>query len=100
MIAQLIPVLDTLYSGMPNAPVAVIEEPDNDLRRRARAAWARLIYRVYEVDPLKCPRCDNEMRVIALIHDPGVIQRILKRLGLWDPEPMQRGPPQETDPAD
>jgi len=89
--------------GMPDAnekAAVEIEEPDPDLRRRARAAWARLIYRVYEVDPLKCPRCDHEMRVIALIHDPGVIQRILKHLGLWDPEPGARGPPPDADAPD
>ncbi len=62
-----------------------IAEPDTDLRRSARAGWAKLIYRVYEVDPLTCPRCDGAMRVITLIHDPLVIQQILKHLGLWDP---------------
>ncbi len=36
------------------------------------------------------------MQVITLIHDPQVIQRILKHLGLWAPEPVQRGPPEET----
>ena len=38
--------------------------------RFSPTAWAKLIYRVYEVDPLKCPRGDHQMRVIALIHDP------------------------------
>ena len=31
------------------------------------------------------------MRVIALIADPAVIERILSWLGLWDP-PQPRGP--------
>ncbi len=86
----------------PNAcdkPAHQITEPDTDLRRSARAAWAKLIYRVYEVDPLTCPKCDHEMRVIALIHDPSVVQRILEHLGLWDPEPVARDPPQGADPA-
>ena len=43
----------------------------------ARTAWVKRIYRVHEADPLKCRRCDNEKRVIALIHDLLVIQWIL-----------------------
>lgn len=37
---------------------------------RAKAAWARLIRKVYEADPLECPKCrsvkSGPMRVIAL----------------------------------
>ena len=50
---------------------------------RAKATWARLIRKVYEVDPLECPKCKGSMRVIALIEDAGVIRRILEHLGLW-----------------
>ncbi len=45
---------------------------------RAKAVWARLIRKVYETDPLKCPWCKGPMRVIALIEDSGVIRRILE----------------------
>ena len=31
-------------------------------RKRCTASWARLIHKVYEVDPLVCPRCGGEMR--------------------------------------
>jgi len=58
----------------------------------ARAAWARLIRKVYEVDPLECPRCKGPMRVIALIEDPGVIRRILDYLELWAPLATERSP--------
>ena len=44
---------------------------------RASSTWARLIKQVYEVDPLICPCCGSEMRVIALIHDPVEIKRIV-----------------------
>jgi len=33
---------------------------------------ARLIRKVYEADPLRCPKCDGPVRVIALIDDPHV----------------------------
>ena len=38
---------------------------------------------LWEVDPLTCPRCGSEMRIISLIQDPDVIRRILEHLGLW-----------------
>ena len=68
-----------------------------NLRLAANAAWARLIRKVYEVDPLECPKCKGPMRVIALIEDAGVIRRILEHLGLWAPLPTERSPP--VDPA-
>ncbi len=42
------------------------EEPATEFSARARAAWARLIRKVYEADPLECPNCNGPMRVIAL----------------------------------
>ena len=49
-----------------------------------RKNWARLIQKIYEVDPLICPKCASEMKVIAFIHDEDVIRKILKHLNLWD----------------
>jgi hypothetical protein len=60
---------------------------------RARAAWARLIRKVYEADPLECPKYKGPMRVIALIENPGVIRRILEHLGLWSPLATERSLP-------
>jgi gluconolactonase len=42
------------------------EEPASEFAARAKAAWARLIRKVYEADPLECPKCKGPMRVIAL----------------------------------
>ena len=62
-----------------------------------RRNWARLIQRVYEVSPLVCPRCKQEMRVVAVIDNAEVIRRILERLGLWlanaRPTPRAHSPP-------
>ena len=57
-----------------------IVEPENFSRGDARRRWAELIRLVYEVDPLACPRCGSEMRVIALIQEPAVIDKILRHL--------------------
>lgn len=52
-----------------------------------------LIKRVYEVDPLACPACGAQMRVISFIGPPqeAVVKRILKHGGLWNP--TERAPP-------
>ncbi len=39
-----------------------------------------MLRRVYEVDPLICPRCGGEMRVISFITEAQVIRRILDHL--------------------
>ncbi len=69
------------------------EEPATEFAACAKAAWARLIRKVYEADPLECPNCNGPMRVIALIEDPGIIRRILEHLGLWVPLATERSPP-------
>ena len=43
------------------------EEVNVDARRRA---WARLLAKVYEVDPMVYPKCGAEMKVVAIIEDP------------------------------
>ena len=68
-------------------------EPVSEFAARAKSAWARLIRKVYESDPLECPKCKGPMRIIALIDDPLVVRRILEHLGLWQPEAMERSPP-------
>jgi hypothetical protein len=49
--------------------------------------WRDLILRVWHVDPLRCPVCQNPMRVIAVIDAPLVIERILRHLGAWHDPP-------------
>ena len=34
-----------------------------------KQAWVRLLAKVYEVDPLVCPKCGGEMKVIAVIEN-------------------------------
>jgi hypothetical protein len=57
-----------------------IEEDDGltDTQRRARRrAWARLIRRIYEVDPLVCTSCGGEMRIVSVILEHRVITGFL-----------------------
>ena len=61
------------------------------------AKLGAVILKIYEVDPLVCPKCSGAMRVIAFIEDPNVIKKILKHLGLWGvkrkPRPTANAPP-------
>lgn len=61
---------------------ARIQEPLTS-KAEFRKNWARLIQKIYEVDPLLCPECGGTMRVIAFIEEQSVIEKILKHLGLW-----------------
>jgi hypothetical protein len=45
-----------------------------------KRAWARLLAKAYEIDPLVCPRCGWEMKIIAVIQDPVDIRDILAHL--------------------
>jgi len=42
---------------------------------------------VWHVDPLRCPVCQSPMRVIAVIDDPRVVEKILRHLGAWQDPP-------------
>jgi len=55
-----------------------------------------LIKKIYEVDPLVCPKCQGVMRVISSIEDTSVILAILEHLGLW--LARARPPPKIHDP--
>ena len=58
---------------------------DSDVSpKEFRRNWARLIQKIYNVDPLLCPKCHGEMKIIAVIEDEDVIKKILRHLGLWD----------------
>gem|GEM_PF-4208457 len=45
--------------------ISSILEPDSS--KEYRKNWARLIQKIYEVDPLTCPKCSGKMKVISVI---------------------------------
>ena len=65
----------------------------NGSSKEYRKNWARLIQKIYEVDPLTCPKCQGRMRILAFIENEEVIEKILKHLGLWD---RKARPPPKT----
>ena len=56
------------------------EEHVSDYRREFRkSSWAAGIKRIYEVDPLECPKCKGQMRIISLLQDAHCHLAIAKR---------------------
>ena len=64
--------------------VQIIDVSGHKPRRIPSAKWRELIKKVWEADPLLCPKCQKEMRIVSLIDDRAVIERILRHLGLWE----------------
>ncbi len=68
-------------SGAVTAPTADMAdqdweklEPESTYVKKCRLKWAALIKAVYEVDPLKCPKCGGTMKIISFIEDDATIQ--------------------------
>ncbi len=61
-------------------PSASADRDHSPDARALRRSWAQLIKHVYEVDPLVCPKCGGEMRIIAFIIDHEVVDAILRHL--------------------
>jgi hypothetical protein len=57
----------------------IIEE---DSRKIPRRGWAEMIRKVYEVDPLVCPKCVGEMKLIAFLSEFEVVDRVINHLKL------------------
>ena len=76
-------------------------EPDTTYRRKCRMTWAALIKCVYEVDPLKCPKCGGEMKIVAFIEEKTLIEKILRHCKIWQerkPHPPPKPPPNQLIP--
>jgi hypothetical protein len=57
----------------------IIEDTDRHVPSKG---WAEMIRKVFEVNPLICPQCGGEMKVISFIEDHKVIDRIIAHLKL------------------
>ncbi len=61
-------------------------------------SWARLLRRIFELDPMLCPQCGGTMKIVSVIDEAAVVDRILRhlaRIGGNDPHEgtAQRAPP-------
>jgi hypothetical protein len=53
-----------------------------EIRRIPSKGWAAMIRKVYEVDPMLCPKCGGRMKVVAFLTDFTVVDRIINHLKL------------------
>ncbi|OGV98770.1 MAG: hypothetical protein A3F81_04810 [Nitrospinae bacterium RIFCSPLOWO2_12_FULL_39_93] len=76
--------------GMGKKPMD-IKEDFTDYQKSCRKRWSALIRKIYEVDPLICPKCGATMKILLAIEDDVTIHKILSHLGLL--YPPNRSPP-------
>jgi hypothetical protein len=80
------------------APATGAPEPLTAYQLKCRLTWAALIKCVFEVDPLECPKCGSEMKIIGFVEREATatIRSTLLRAGLWS-EPPSRAPPRSEE---
>ena len=69
------------------------ELPEIDPPERSSAYWATCMKRVFELNPLECPKCGAQMKIKAFVQEQSEIQRLCKNLGVipWRaPPPINR----------
>ena len=76
----------TADTSAAETPVHTPEPSDH----RSGSRWADLMRRAFGFDVLACPRCGGRLRLIALIEESAVTQRILRHLGLPTEVPAAR----------
>ena len=77
------------------ASLSVLRIVEEGLRRLPSKGWAALIRKphiglqsaamirkVYEVDPMTCPKCGGRMKIVAFITEDSVVDRIIDHLKL------------------
>ena len=55
---------------------------EEELKPVPYKGWAAMIRKVYEVDPMVCPKCGGQMKVVAFITEFSVVDRIINHLKL------------------
>jgi hypothetical protein len=65
-----------MVQSIPPDKPETVQVPDawSNLRKQS---WARLLQKVYEVDPFICPKCQGTMSVVAIIEDPKELTKII-----------------------
>ena len=67
--------------ALASVAIEIIKDRAPKARRIPSRSWRELIKKVWEVDPLLCPKCHHEMRIVSLINDAQIIERILRHVG-------------------
>jgi len=90
--------LEEKESKSKNNEIEIIDVSDYKPRKIPPPKWRECIKKIWEVDPLQCPHCKGEMKIISFINERPVIRKILEHLNLWDVQQRQRPPPSRAGP--
>jgi hypothetical protein len=66
----------------PHRPEGACRGNNRSRVRPRNYSWSELLKRVFSADVLACDRCGGRMRILAAIHPPEAIRKILDCLGL------------------
>jgi hypothetical protein len=66
-------------AGLAPLVLRIVEEEE---KRIPSKGWAEMIRKVYEVDPMVCPKCGGTMKVVAFITDYAAVDSIIDHLSL------------------
>ena len=58
------------------------EDHSEESPSKATVSWARGMKKIFQVDPLICPRCGETMKIKAFLSDPREIERLCSNLGV------------------
>ncbi len=62
--------------------IEIIDVSDYQPPRMPSKKWRECIKKIYEVDPLCCPKCGGEMKIVSFINEFLIVKQILEHLGL------------------
>jgi hypothetical protein len=82
------------------APALIAGAEGTTAKSGSRASsWAALMHRAFAIDVLACPHCGGRLRLIATLHDPAVIRKLLEHLGMARSGPSLGPAPPESNAA-
>jgi hypothetical protein len=65
----------SFYRRLPNHH----QQDNSDFSKEARRTWARLLRKIFDVNPLLCS-CGAQLRIVSVITQPPIVDRILRHL--------------------
>jgi len=66
---------ESLKKEKPKDETEISEIDAAPLSKELKKRWSHFIRKVYETDPLTCPKCQGEMRIISFIDQPDIIKK-------------------------
>ena len=71
------------------------DDQDSQGQWQCRLSWAKMIQKVYKVDPLLCTFCGSEVKILSFITQYKTMKAILNCMGLpaQKPKPLAHSPP-------